>query len=152
MFFQLSLSSHLKSIEQTDGDKILHLIYSTSTSRAWLRLNAFLVLACLLACLLAYLLACLLACLLAPLLAPLLTCFPHPSHTLSGIIALFESFYKARIHKVHRQTDTQTQIPDSLFLGSCRSQKMSRKSNEKRNKDQRKSFNLQAFLIHLCYK
>ena len=64
------------------------LTYTTSPSRAWLRLNAFLLLACLLACLLffaclptclpaclpACLFACLLACLLACILACILAC------------------------------------------------------------------------------
>ena len=46
----------------------------TSPSRAWLRLNAFSVLACLLSCLLACLLVYLLACLPGYLLACLLAC------------------------------------------------------------------------------
>ena len=70
---------------------------------------------CLLSCLLAFLLAflppclppCLLACFLACLLASLpATPFPHP--TLLSLIALFGSFYKAWIKKVHGQTDRQT--------------------------------------------
>ena len=42
------------------------------------------------------------------------TTFPHPSHAFLSSIALFESFYKAGINKVHTHTDGQrSNIPSS---------------------------------------
>ena len=51
------------------------------------------------------------------------TLFPHPFHNLPSLIGLFESFYKAWMHKVHTWTDRQMEIQLSLFLCSCWSQK-----------------------------
>ena len=78
-------------------------MYLTSPSRAWLRLNAFSVLACFLASLLAYLLTCLLACLLPCLLA----CF-----NLTGVLLqLCRTPLQCSFEESAGQTDRQTTFP-----------------------------------------
>ena len=46
------------------------------------------------------------------------TTLPYPFHNLPSLIALFESFYKAWMHKVHGQTDRQTDRRRSNFPSS----------------------------------
>ena len=87
----------------------------TSPSRAWLRLHAFLVLACLLACppacLLARLLARLLACLLARLLACLLASGPLPKLSRTPFPCSFEESDRQTDGRTDGRTHAHTRSP-----------------------------------------